>query len=155
MRAELLCFLLGLQFSVPFLDLLIVLDSRRRGDSLLPGTTWVPTEMFVPLSHGAGPRSVRLRRGPGGHWRRRAEDPLLRHRPLPHSDGCFVKTYPAETTEAFLDGHVSAFTFLGGVPHDRRQFVLPVPCCLLTNRTMKRDSWPPSSGIPAATHRWI
>ena len=33
-----------------------------------------------------------------------------------HSDGCFVKTYPAETTEAFLGGHVSAFAFLGGVP---------------------------------------
>ena len=30
--------------------------------------------------------------------------------------GCFVKAYPAETTEAFLDGHVSAFAFLGGVP---------------------------------------
>ena len=29
---------------------------------------------------------------------------------------CFVKAYPAETTEAFLDGHVSAFAFLGGVP---------------------------------------
>ena len=28
---------------------------------------------------------------------------------LPHSDGCFVKAYPAETTEAFLDGHVSSF----------------------------------------------
>ena len=35
---------------------------------------------------------------------------------LPHSDGCFVKAYPAETTEVFLDGHVSAFAFLGGVP---------------------------------------
>ncbi len=35
---------------------------------------------------------------------------------LPHSDGCLVKAYPAETTEAFLDGHVSAFAFLGGVP---------------------------------------
>ena len=35
---------------------------------------------------------------------------------LPHSDGCFVKAYPAETTEAFLDGQVSAFAFLGGVP---------------------------------------
>ena len=34
---------------------------------------------------------------------------------LPHSDGCFIKAYPAETTEAFLDGHVSAFSFLGGV----------------------------------------
>jgi hypothetical protein len=28
---------------------------------------------------------------------------------LPHSDACFVKAYPAETTEAFLDGHVPAF----------------------------------------------
>jgi transposase len=27
-----------------------------------------------------------------------------------------VKAYPAETTEAFLDGHVSAFAFFGGVP---------------------------------------
>ena len=35
---------------------------------------------------------------------------------LPHSDGCFVKAYPSETTEAFLDGHVSAFALLGGVP---------------------------------------
>ena len=35
---------------------------------------------------------------------------------LPHSDGCFVKAYPAETTEAFLDGHVSAFALLGGSP---------------------------------------
>src|SRR4051794_3031902 len=35
---------------------------------------------------------------------------------LPHSDAPFVKAYPAETTEAFLDGHVSAFAFFGGVP---------------------------------------
>ena len=25
---------------------------------------------------------------------------------LPHSDGIFIKAYPAETTEAFCDGHV-------------------------------------------------
>ena len=35
---------------------------------------------------------------------------------LPHSDARFVKAYPAETTKAFCDGHVSAFSFLGGVP---------------------------------------
>ncbi|HEY5057059.1 MAG TPA: IS21 family transposase, partial [Acidobacteriaceae bacterium] len=35
---------------------------------------------------------------------------------LPQSDACFVKAYPAETTEAFLDGHVAAFAFFGGVP---------------------------------------
>src|SRR4029450_6612469 len=35
---------------------------------------------------------------------------------LPHSDAGFVKAYPAERTEAFLDGHVAAFSFLGGGP---------------------------------------
>ena len=35
---------------------------------------------------------------------------------LPHSDACFIKAYAAETTEAFLDGHISAFAFFGGVP---------------------------------------
>ena len=31
-------------------------------------------------------------------------------------DALFIKTYPAETTEAFCDGHVAAFGFFGGVP---------------------------------------
>lgn len=35
---------------------------------------------------------------------------------LPQSDACFVKAYPREATEAFLDGHVSSFAFFGGVP---------------------------------------
>lgn len=35
---------------------------------------------------------------------------------IPQSDACFVKAYPRETTEAFLDGHVSAFAFFEGVP---------------------------------------
>lgn len=35
---------------------------------------------------------------------------------MPHSDGCFVKAYPTEDTESFLDGHIAAFAFLGGVP---------------------------------------
>jgi transposase len=35
---------------------------------------------------------------------------------VPQSDALFVKAYPAETTEAFLDGHVSAFAFFDGVP---------------------------------------
>jgi transposase len=33
---------------------------------------------------------------------------------LPHSGAVFVKAYPGETTEAFCDGHVSAFAFFGG-----------------------------------------
>ena len=35
---------------------------------------------------------------------------------LPHSDDCFVVAFPAETTGAFLEGHVRAFTYFGGVP---------------------------------------
>ena len=36
-----------------------------------------------PSVSSAGPRPVRLRRGPGGHRRCAAEGPLLRHRPAP------------------------------------------------------------------------
>ncbi len=35
---------------------------------------------------------------------------------LPHSDAFFIWAYPAETTEAFCDGHNAAFAFFGGVP---------------------------------------
>jgi len=34
----------------------------------------------------------------------------------PHSDACFVRAYRAATAEAWMDGHVHAFTFFGGVP---------------------------------------
>lgn len=35
---------------------------------------------------------------------------------LPHSDAIFIKAYPAETTEAYCDGHNAAFACFGGVP---------------------------------------
>jgi len=35
---------------------------------------------------------------------------------LRHSDDSFVAAFPAETTEAFLEGHVRAFAYFGGVP---------------------------------------
>ena len=35
---------------------------------------------------------------------------------LPHSDACYVRAYPAATAEAWIDGHVHAFVFFGGVP---------------------------------------
>ena len=72
-------------------------------------------EMFVPLSHAPGQaqcdfgEAVAVISGVECKVHYFVLD-------LPHSDGCFVKAYPAETTEAFLDGHVSAFAFLGGVP---------------------------------------
>ena len=72
-------------------------------------------EMFVPLSHAPGHAQCDFGEALViiGGVERKAHYFVL---DLLHSDGCFVKAYPAETTEAFLDGHVSAFAFLGGVP---------------------------------------
>ena len=72
-------------------------------------------EMFVPLSHGPGHAQCDFGQAMAvvGGVERKVHYFVL---DLPHSDGCFVKAYPGETTEAFLDGHVSAFAFLGGVP---------------------------------------
>ena len=72
-------------------------------------------EMFVPLSHPPGHAQCDFGEALVviGGVQQKAHCFVF---DLPHSDGCFVKAYPAETTEAFLDGHVSAFAFLGGVP---------------------------------------
>ena len=72
-------------------------------------------EMFVPLSHQPGHAQCDFGEALViiGGVEQKAHCFIL---DLPHSDGCFVKAYPAETTEAFLDGHVSALAFLGGVP---------------------------------------
>ena len=72
-------------------------------------------EMFVPLSHAPGHAQCDFGEALVviGGVQQKAHYFVL---DLPHSDGCFIKAYPAETTEAFLDGHVSAFAFLGGVP---------------------------------------
>ena len=72
-------------------------------------------EMFVPLSHPPGHAQCDFGEAVAviAGVERKVHYLVL---DLPHSDGCFMKAYPAETTEAFLDGHVSAFAFLGGVP---------------------------------------
>ena len=74
-------------------------------------------EMFVPLSHPPGQAQCDFgeARVVIGGVQQKAHCFVL---DPPHSDGCFVKAYPAETTEAFLDGHVSAF--LDGVPQSIR-----------------------------------
>ena len=72
-------------------------------------------EMFVPLSHPPGQAQCDFGEALViiGGVEQKADYLIL---DLSYSDGCFDKAYPAETTEAFLDGHVSAFAFLGGVP---------------------------------------
>jgi transposase len=72
-------------------------------------------EMFVPLSHPPGHAQVDFGEALAviGGVERKIHFLVM---DLPHSDACFVKAYPGETTEAFCDGHVSAFAFFGGVP---------------------------------------
>jgi transposase len=72
-------------------------------------------EVFVPLSHPPGHAQVDFGEAVAeiGGVRQKVHFFCL---DLPQSDACFVKAYPRETTEAFLDGHVAAFAFFGGVP---------------------------------------
>ena len=72
-------------------------------------------ETFVPLSHPPGHAQVDFGEAVGviGGVRQKMHFFCM---DLPQSDAPFVKAYPRETTEAFLDGHVSAFAFFGGVP---------------------------------------
>jgi len=72
-------------------------------------------EVFVPLSHAPGHAQVDFGETLG--FIDGAECKLHYFAmSLPHSDAFFMKTYPAETTEAFCDGHNAAFAFFGGVP---------------------------------------
>jgi transposase len=72
-------------------------------------------EMFVPLAHPPGHAQVDFGAAVAviGGERRKVHFFCL---DLPHSDAGFVRAYPAERAEAFLDGHNAAFAFLGGVP---------------------------------------
>src|SRR5487761_1640836 len=72
-------------------------------------------EMFVPLEHPPGHAQADFGEAIGiiGGVERKIHFFAF---DLPHSDACFVVGYPAETTEAFCDGHVRAFAFFGGVP---------------------------------------
>jgi len=72
-------------------------------------------EMFVPLVHPPGHAQVDFGEAVGviGGVERKLHFLAM---DLPHSDAIFVAAYPAETTEAFCDGHVRAFAFFDGVP---------------------------------------
>lgn len=72
-------------------------------------------EMFVPLVHPPGHAQADFGEALAviGGVERKIHFLVME---LAHSDACFLKAYPAETTEAFCDAHVSAFDFFGGVP---------------------------------------
>ena len=72
-------------------------------------------EMFVPLRHDPGHAQVDF----GEALAVIAGEERKIHffaMDLPHSDGCLVQAYPAESTEAFCEGHKVSFEFFGGVP---------------------------------------
>src|SRR3974390_2963756 len=83
-------------------------------DYVRPGTLR-GQEMFVPLGHPAGEAQADFGEAmvviagveQKAHYLAMA---------LPHSGDCFVAAFRAETTEAFLEGHVRAFAYFGGVP---------------------------------------
>jgi transposase len=72
-------------------------------------------EMFVPLAHPPGDAQADFGEAlvviDGAQ--RKAHFLVV---DLPHSDDAFVKAFPAETTEAFCEGHNAAFRYFGGVP---------------------------------------
>jgi transposase len=80
-----------------------------RGEELRGG------EMFVPLVHPAGEaqadfgEALVVIAGVEQKAHFLAMD-------MPHSDDCFGMAFPAETTEAFLEGHARAFEYFGAVP---------------------------------------
>ena len=110
-------------------------------------------EMYMPLSHAPGHAQCDFGQAKAviGGVERTVHYFVL---DLPHSDGCFVKAYPAETTEAFCDGHVSAFSFLGGVPRSipglRRGRL-----CTTTRSLRWPGSWETDiASVPACSRSW-
>ncbi len=72
-------------------------------------------EVFIPLTHRPGEAQVDFGQAEvmlDGQ----ATTVALFVMTLPYSDTLFLCAFPRECTEAFLEGHVRAFAFFGGVP---------------------------------------
>jgi len=72
-------------------------------------------EVFVPLAHRPGEAQVDFGEAEI-HLDGRPTKVALFVMTLPYSDAIFVRAFPRECTEAFLEGHARAFDFLGVVP---------------------------------------
>jgi len=72
-------------------------------------------EVFVPLTHRPGEAQVDFGQAEVTLDGQTATVALF-VMTLPYSDALFVCASPRECTEAFLEGHVRAFAFFGGVP---------------------------------------
>src|SRR4051794_17842928 len=83
-------------------------------------------EVFVPLSHPPGQAQADFGQA----------EVILDGEPttvavfvmtLPYSDAIFTCAFPRECTEAFLEGHVRAFAFFGGVPRHKPYLASRLP----------------------------
>ena len=106
-------------------------------------------EMFVPLVHPPGHAQADFGEAIGviGGVERKIHFFAF---DLPHSDAGFVVGYPAETTEAFCDGHVRAFAFFGGVPKSILYDYVPGHIIVLMCRPAlcgRSPSWPTIAGV--------
>src|SRR6202040_1190377 len=72
-------------------------------------------EMFVPLRHDPGHAQVDFGEALAVIAGKECKIHFFAM-DLPHSDACLVQAYPAETSEAFCEGHNAGFEFFGGVP---------------------------------------
>jgi transposase len=72
-------------------------------------------EVFVPLAHRPGEAQVDFGQAEVTLDGQTATVALF-VMTLPYSDATFVCAFPRECTETFLEGHVRAFAFFGGVP---------------------------------------
>src|SRR5262245_63098473 len=73
------------------------------------------SEVFIPLAHPPGEAQVDFGQAEivlDGQTTTVALFVMT----LPYSDAIFVCAFPRECTEAFLEGHIRAFAFFGGVP---------------------------------------
>jgi transposase len=94
-------------------------------------------EVFIPLAHPPGQAQADF----GG------AEVTLDGRPtkvalfvmtLPYSDAIFCRAFPRECTEAFLEGHVRAFAFLGGVPRRISYDNLKIAVAKITGSRQRR-----------------
>jgi transposase len=72
-------------------------------------------EVFIPLAHRPGEAQVDFGEAQIALDGQAVKIALF-VMTLPYSDAIFVCAFPRECTEAFLEGHVRAFAFFGGVP---------------------------------------
>jgi transposase len=73
-------------------------------------------EAFVPIHHSPGDAQVDFGEA-DIYLNGKLERCHYFTMTLPYSNAMFIKAYPLERTESFLDGHISAFKFFGKVPN--------------------------------------